>query len=170
MLSNGVNELKKSLKGALRESFEIVPQRWKFIDKLPVTKRGKTDSEFISHLFSINFSFPIILKREQKDDRAKFLLWFYPSSNFYKGHFPVYPVTPGVVQLYLASFLGNRIFGVELSDGQMKRVKFSNIIKAGEIVELELIKTGGNVSYEYRKDERAYSSGVLSAENILVRG
>ena len=170
LLSNGINELKKSLKGALREHFEIVPQRWKFIDKLPVTKRGKTDSEFISHLFSINFSFPIILKREQKDDSAKFLLWFYPSSNFYKGHFPVYPVTPGVVQLYLASFFGSRMFGVELSDGQMKRVKFSNIIKAGEIVELELIKNGENVSYEYRKDEITYSSGVLSAENILVRG
>ena len=52
----------------------------------------------------------------------------------------------------------------------MKRVKFSNIIKAGEIVELELIKNGENVSYEYRKDEITYSSGVLSAENILVRG
>ena len=170
LLSNGINELKKSLKGFLRERFDIVPQRWKFIDKLPETKRGKTDTEFISRLFSINFSFPVILKREQTKDSAKFSLWFYPSSNFYKGHFPSFKVTPGVVQLYLVSFLGNRVFGVELSDGQMKRIKFSNIIKAGEIVELELSKKGQNVSYEYKKGEKTYSSGVLSAENVLVRG
>ncbi len=168
MLSKGLSELRKSLKQHSRKQFEIVPQKWKFIDKLPVTKRGKTDTAFIEHLFNMNFSFPVILKREMSEKSAKFSLWLYPSSNFYNGHFPKYPVTPGVVQLYLASFIGSRVFGEELSDGQMKRIKFSNIIKAGEVVDLIFTRTSNNVEYEYKQGEKSFSAGVLSTENVFA--
>ena len=83
--------------------------------------------------------------------------------------FPEYPVTPGVVQLYLAAFLGGRYFSEELSDWQMKRIKFSNIIKAGEVVGLELSKTGKNVGYEYHSSEKIFSSGLFSCENIFEK-
>lgn len=169
LLACGLNELKKTLKQYSRKQLEIVPQKWKFIDILPVTKRGKTDCAFIEHLFNINFSFPVILNREQSENKFKFKLYFYPNSNFYNGHFPEYPVTPGVVQLYLAAFIGERCFCEKLTDGQMKRIKFSNIIKAGEIVELELSKTEKNVGYEYHKSEKTFSSGVFSCENIFAK-
>ena len=168
ILSEGLNELKKFLKQHSRKQFEIIPQKWKFIDKLPVTKRGKTDSAFIERIFNMNFSFPIILKSDKAENSAKFKLWLYPSSNYFNGHFPKYPVTPGVVQLYLASFIGSRVFGEELSDGQMKRVKFSNIIKAGEVVDLILTRKKDSVEYEYRQGEKTFSSGVLSTQNILA--
>lgn len=168
LLSEGINELKKFLKQFARKQFEIIPQKWKFIDKLPVTKRGKTDSVFIEHLFNLNFSFPVILESEKDENSAKFKLWLYPSSNYFNGHFPKYPVTPGVVQLYLASFIGSRVFECELSDGQMKRVKFSNIIKAGEVIDLILTRKKDNVEYEYRQGEKTFSSGVLSTQNILA--
>ncbi|MBR6163181.1 acyl-CoA synthetase [bacterium] len=168
LLKNGIVELTKELKQHAKKTFEIIPQRWKFIDTIPVTNRGKIDVEFIAHIFDINFSFPIVLERKWYENRIRYKLYFYPNSNFYSGHFPSQPITPGVAQLYLASFLGSHYFKEQLTDGQMKKIKFSNIIKEGDIVDLELIKTDNTVSYEYKTEDEVFSSGQFSCDNILA--
>ncbi len=168
LLKNGTVELTKVLKQHSKKNFEIIPQRWKFIDSIPVTNRGKIDVDFIAHIFDINFSFPIVLERKWYENRVRYKLYFYPNSNFYSGHFPSQPITPGVAQLYLASFLGSYYFKEQLTDGQMKKIKFSNIIKAGDIVDLELVKNGDIVSYEYKTEDEVFSSGQFSCENILA--
>ncbi len=165
--NNGVPEFTKDLKKHLHNEFEIVPQRFKFIDELPRTKTGKIDKNFIEHLFEINTSLPVILKREVSGNSVSLEMLFYKNCDFYSGHFPGFPITPGVVQLYFASFFGEYFFRDKLADGQMKRIKFNNIIHAGETVRLRLEKKDATVSFEYSNDNNVFSSGVFSCENIF---
>lgn len=162
-----VPELIKHIKKYLHKDFEIVPQRFRFIDELPRTKTGKIDKSFIEHLFEINTSLPIILNREICENSISLSIYFYKNCDFYSGHFPNFPITPGVVQLYFASFWGEYFFHDKLADGQIKRIKFSNIIEAGEIIKLKLEKKGSSVMFEYSNDKKVFSSGVFSCENIF---
>ena len=50
----------------------------------------------------------------------------------------------------------------------MKKIKFSKIIKAGDIIDLELIKKDDIVTYEYKTDDEVFSSGQFSCDNILI--
>lgn len=167
ILNKGNTELTKTLKKYLTKEYEIVPQRWKFIDEIPKTKVGKIDKYFIEHLFEINISLPVILKREIGENMVSLDMYLYKNCDFYSGHFPNFPITPGVVQLYFASFLGEYFFNEKLTGGQIKRIKFNNIINAGEVVKIKLEKKSSSVSFEYLNNDKVFSSGVFSCENIF---
>lgn len=92
---------------------------------------------------------------------------FINNSNFFKGHFEGMPILPGVVQLFYANWFAKLAFGIDCSQGQIRRVKFSNIIKPLEIVELELKKTDSGVSFRYYNEEKTFSSGILPVKSFL---
>ncbi len=167
LLENGISELTKKLKTYLKQQYEIIPQRWKFTDELPKTKAGKINKEFIQHLFNINLSFPVILERIPEAESITYKLFFHKNCSFYSGHFPNFPITPGVVQLYLASFLGENYFHENLSGGQIRKIKFSNIIHAGEVINLKLTRKKSSVSFEYFSEDQTLSSGIFSCENVF---
>ncbi len=167
LLNNGIIELTKELKAHLKKNYEIIPQRWRFTDEVPQNKAGKIDKEFIEHLFEINLSFPVILERTAEADSINYKLFFHKNCSFYSGHFPGFPITPGVVQLYIAAFLGERYFQESISAGQIRKIKFSNIIHAGETVDLKLIHKNSSVSFEYFCEDKILSSGIFSCENVF---
>ena len=167
VLNNDILQIKKELKMYLKEFFEIVPQKFKFIDELPKTQRGKVDRNKILEVFDINMSYPLILKREIKENFANFKVYFYKHCDFFKGHFEGFPILAGVVQLLFASILTKATFGVECSIGQIKRIKFKNIIRPDEIIELKIEKVKENFVFTYYNREKIFSSGVLPTKNIF---
>lgn len=168
LLKYGLNELSKRLKIYLKDTHEIVPQKWKFIDEIFRTKSGKIDRRIIERMFNMNVSFPIILDRKLEENSVVLKLYLYKSCNFFSGHFPEFPITPGVVQLYLASFYGEYFFNKNLVGGQIRKIKFSNIINAGDVVDLKLTFNERNVSFEYFDNEKTFSSGMFSCENVFA--
>ena len=167
LIHNGVPSLTKTLKKYMLNFSEIIPQRWKYIDEIPRNQMGKTDKQTISNMFDTNISLPVILNRKIDADSIIYEIFFYKSGNFFKGHFPEFPLVPGVMQLYLAKYLANTHFNLDLGQGQWKRIKFSNIIEPDSIIKLKLEKTEKSVSYEYYSDEKKYASGVFLCENIF---
>ena len=165
--NNNKLTLVKKLKSELKNKFEIIPQRWKFFDEIPRKQTGKIDREFIKELFSLNLSLPLILNREATEGVTKFKLTFIPNSNFFKGHFEDMPILPGVVQLFFANWFTGRAFGLDCALGQIRRIKFSNIIKPLEVVELELKKTESGVSFKYYNEEKTFSTGILPVKSFL---
>ena len=157
----------KKLKSALSRKFEIIPQRWKFIDEIPRTLNGKIDRARIERIFNINLSYPLIISREISKDRALFNLYFMSGSNFFKGHFDGMPVLPGVVEMFYADYFTQEAFGICCRTGQLRRIKFSNIIQPDMVVQLELIKTESGVSFKYFSDDKIYSSGIFPLKNYL---
>ena len=83
---------------------------------MPVNIRGKIDKEFIEKMFGVNFSFPCILDRRTEKESSTYKILFSRDLKFFKGHFPDFPIVPGVVQLYLAEFLTLNSFAKELTD------------------------------------------------------
>jgi acyl-coenzyme A synthetase/AMP-(fatty) acid ligase/3-hydroxymyristoyl/3-hydroxydecanoyl-(acyl carrier protein) dehydratase len=166
-LNNDISLLTKKLKQYMLKSSEIIPQRWKYIDEIPMTNTGKVNKTLIEKIFSVNSSLPLILDREISQNSITYKMYFYNKCNFFDGHFPKYKIVPGVVQLYFAKEFSNVHFGVNIKEGQWKRIKFSNIIEPDKILYLKLIKDKKNVSYEYYSDEKKYSSGVFSCENVF---
>ena len=169
LIKEGIVELTKSLKKHLSHTSEIIPQKWKFIDEIPMNKTGKINKNLIEHIFNVNLSLPVILDRKISQNSIIYKLFFYNQCNFFKGHFEEFKLLPGVVQLFIAKEFANVHFGLNLGAGQWKRIKFSNIIKPDNIVELKLEKSEKNVSFEYSSDENRYSSGVFLCDNIFEK-
>ena len=167
ILEKGVPFLTKELKNYLLKYFEIVPQKWKFIDEIPMTKAGKIDKKLIKHIFNLNLSLPVILDRKISKDSIIYEIFFHKQCNFFKGHFDQFKILAGVVQIYFAKEFINYHFNLEVGVGQFKRIKFSNLIKADSVVKLKLQKNDKNVSYEFYSDSEKYSSGVFLCENIF---
>ena len=167
LLKNSVPKLTKTLKKYMLDFSEIIPQRWKYIDEIPMNSMGKINKHVINHLFDTNLSLPIILDKKIEENNITYKILFYRSGNFFRGHFPEFQLLPGVMQLYLAKDLANIHFNLNLGQGQWKRIKFSNIIEPDSIINLRLEKTDKNVTYEYFDDEKKYASGVFLCENIF---
>lgn len=166
LLDNDKLTLTKKLKAGL-QNFEIIPQRWKFFDEIPHKENGKIDRALINEIFDLNLSLPLVLSRFIEDDFASFKLTFVKNSNFFKGHFEGFPILPGVVQLFFANWFTKLAYGVDCKAGQIRKVKFSNIIRPAEVIELELKFSEKNVSYRYLREDTVCSSGVLPRENNL---
>ena len=77
------------------------------------------------------------------------------------------PILAGVVQFFYADFFIKEAFNIECRQGQIRRVKFSNIIKPDKIIKLKLTKTETGVSFRYEDTERTYSSGIFPLKNYL---
>lgn len=162
-LELGKIEFVKKIKKELRNSLDIVPQRWKFTDEIPKNSMGKIDFEGIKNWFGVRLSLPLVVSR----DGNTLNLLFHRDSNFFKGHFANYPIVPGVVQLYYASFYIKELLGYRISAGQLKKIKFSNIIKPDKIISLSLTENANSVLYKYFDNDKVYSSGQLPKENIF---
>jgi 3-hydroxyacyl-[acyl-carrier-protein] dehydratase len=167
MFKNGHAEFVKTLKQISKE--EIIPSKWRFCGLIPVNSRGKRDISAIKRYFEIKFSYPVILNETVNSDKASFSLYFPKESNFYEGHFPGYPITPGVVLLFTVKELARLRFGKDFSKGQFKRIKFSKIIKPDETVTLNLEIKAGGLFYEYEIDGQIAASGILPLENVLEK-
>lgn len=85
-------------------------------------------------------------------------LKFDGSEEFFRGHFPGFPILPGVMQLDYAI----RNSPVQKPVRAIKKMKFMNIVAPGDEVELELDRTSeSEVAYRFLKGETLCSSGVL---------
>lgn len=167
ILRDGVSDLTKILKTYLFKYSEIIPQKWKYTDELPMNKTGKIDKCYIEHLFNINLSFPIILDRRVDENSIEYEILFYKNCNFFNGHFPQFKLLPGVVQLYYAKEFASHYFGMALGEGQWKRIKFSNIILPDSPITLKLSKSETSVMYEYYDINKKYSSGSFPIQNVF---
>ncbi len=168
LLNEGKIEVIKKLKKFLKDDFEIIPQRWKFYDEIPINERGKINKEKIKEIFNLNLSLPLILNSKIEKEKASFELCFLSDSNFFKGHFENFPILAGVVQLFYADFFIKRAFKIDCHEGQIRKIKFSNIIRPNKKVQLNLIKNEKNVSFEYIDNNKAYSGGVFPIKNYFV--
>ena len=124
---------------------------------------GKMNLEYMKDLFGVRLSLPLVISRE----KTMLGLVFHRDCNFFKGHFKDYPIVPGVVQLYYASFYIKELFGYKVDVGQLKKIKFSNIIKPDKKISLSFTENANSILYKYFDDDKVYSSGQLPKENIF---
>lgn len=145
----------------LSEYSEILPKKWRILDEIPKTASGKTDLAKLRKIFGSNLSLPFVLSKQADASGAEIELLFKRNSNFLRGHFDIMPVLPGVVQLYYARWFAEDVFGVELPHDEVKKVKFSNILKPDIRVLLKLVNKEKSVEFTYMADDKVFSSGIF---------
>lgn len=85
------------------------------------------------------------------------LLWF-------QGHFPDFPILPGVVQLDWALDLARRYLGLELHAGRQFQVKYKAGIFPGDHLTLKLVhnRQKNRLAFEYLRNGAICSSGQVA--------
>lgn len=139
----------------------ITPKKWRFLTNLPTNERGKIDGARVKEWFNTNVTYPNIVKLENDGQNAEITLIFPKNSTFFKGHFPDFPILPGVVQLFFAKEFARDIFNLYFVPQKVKKVKFSSIIKPEMKVKLVLTRNEKSIEYKYINEEKTFSSGTF---------
>jgi 3-hydroxymyristoyl/3-hydroxydecanoyl-(acyl carrier protein) dehydratase len=86
---------------------------------------------------------------------------------YLQGHFPGFPVLPGVAQIDWAARLADRHLETGIGAARKFRVKFSAVIPPGTDLTLALrrSKDGRRLTFEYRAGERVMSSGSFELDD-----
>jgi 3-hydroxymyristoyl/3-hydroxydecanoyl-(acyl carrier protein) dehydratase len=106
--------------------------------------------------------FPTILSHVNSGDTQRFELDISSELIWFSGHFPGYPVLPGVVQLRWAVEMSQQHFGLGAGPNEVMRLKFKSIIVPPRAVELSLTRVGPAVTqFTYSGQGQEYSQGKL---------
>lgn len=158
---NDVSIEPSELKKFLADYSEILPKKWRIFDEIPKTVNGKIDVAKLKNVFGSNLSYPFVFSRHADSQSGEIELFFKKNSNFFRGHFDSFPVLPGVVQLYYAKFFAQELFGIESGSHDVKKVKFSGIMKPETRVVLSFKNKKDSVEFTYKADDKVFSSGIL---------
>lgn len=105
---------------------------------------------------------PHILSSSDINNGVLLQLKIQAELSYFQGHFPAYPVVPGVVQLRWIESLARKF---NLVDGEFQRVdklKFMRVMSEDYEVELELSKPKPDtVQFKYSSEHGIHASGKM---------
>lgn len=105
---------------------------------------------------------PPEISREVRDDGFVVRLEIAEDHDCFRGHFPGFPVLPGVVQLHWAVEFAREYFGFTEAVCDIRRLKFKNIVIPPAAVTLELVRTGEDEArFVYFNSGATFSQGRL---------
>jgi len=83
---------------------------------------------------------------------------------WFEGHFPVFAILPGVVQIGWAVHYAHTLYGLGPAIASLDQIKFRRPVSPGARLTLHLKPdlTARKLRYEYRDAQASYSSGVLN--------
>ena len=105
---------------------------------------------------------PTILARHRDGDELSIQISVEKELEWFEGHFPGFPVLPGVVQLHWAVDFARQEFGIESVPADVLRLKFKSVITPPLVIDLKLVRTGPDeVRFDYTSADAQHSEGRL---------
>ncbi|MCL1836536.1 MAG: AMP-binding protein [Treponema sp.] len=163
----------------LRQYFEniVIPKKWRYEKSLPADAQGKKKKESIEFLFSAERGEAEISgfdnlddeKLIDKNENSVTVAFSIPgSSPYFDGHFPEFPILPAVAQTELIVRFASRHFGTGVGLSEIRRMKFSNLIRPSAPLLLSIEKKEALISFKISSPDGGilYSSGVLAVSGV----
>jgi len=103
-------------------------------------------------------------KIKEKSETLVILEFTIPQScAYFDGHFPGFSILPAVAQIDLAVRFASRYFGTSVLLLEIKKVKFSSIIKPDAPLQLKLERKDKIISFSFTSslDDTVYSKGTV---------
>ena len=151
-----------ALKAQLRAKLEsiAIPRQWRFLTQLPQNSQSKLNKQYMKSLFQ-PMLLPIVLEQQNDADSASYRLEFSPELECFKGHFPDYPIFPGVGQIgFIQHFSRQTWADLEWCNG-FEQLKFQDLIKPFMVLQLKLTRKLHKVSFELAHADQTLASGRL---------
>jgi len=170
------SEINRFWREYLSQYFEaiVIPKKWRYLEVLPMDTQGKKKKDDIKLLFEGEKSaetggFDSLEKETiiELTENSAVLEFFISGSNpYFDGHFPGLPILPGVAQIEMIIRFASRYFGGGIALSEMRRVKFTNLIRPDTALRLKLNKKEKAISFTLSavKDEAVCSNGTLVQE------
>lgn len=151
----GYASYKKELRRVLTRQIEsgLLPRKWRVTGELPRNAQGKVQYAAVRSLFAQRLQLPVMRPVAKSAQELEFRMLFVRDSFYLSGHFPGYPLVPGVVILQSLSTLVARYWGLRVEG--IVRLKFSAETLPGheQMVRLSLI--AGGVAVDIRSEAGA---------------
>lgn len=105
-----------------------------------------------------------IIKHDEKTGQLLFKVFLPSDLVFFQGHFPGYPILPGVAQIYIAEQLATRYLSAFGDFTGMKQLKFSRPITpvAFLFLALDLNPEKMSLSFQFYDEVEVKSKGLIS--------
>lgn len=147
-------------------SSSLIPKKFKISFSLPYNPQGKLSSKSILSYLNSKIDEPIIKKLDLTQSSCNIELCFLKSSYYFKGHFPKFPILPGVVQLHFIYYFTKRLFNLTTTSSScVKKLKFTNPILPDTLINLSITinttASGTTVNFKYFNDTKTFSSGEI---------
>ena len=163
------SEIGKFWREHLLQYFEniVIPKKWRYLDALPMDAQGKKRKDDIKLLFQKaagGFGGLGMEKLVERTENSVSLELSIPdSSPYFDGHFPGFPVLPAVAQVELAARFASRYLGTSVALSEIRRVKFTNLVRPNAPLLLKLEKADWAITFSLSspKGKTVYSLGTI---------
>lgn len=133
----------RTLRAALADSLEPSerPKHWRF-GAIPVNSQGKRVGTVLRMGFDLpsarTFGRGHIAAFDAQS--AEVLLDLTPDLLWFEGHFPDFPILPGIAQVHLAVKWAEHLFGWTPPSAKLTRLKFRHVLRPGDKVRLKIAR------------------------------
>ena len=85
------------------------------------------------------------------------------TSDYFNGHFPGFPILPAVAQLDIIMRFVSNFFKVDAVLSEIKRIKFTSLIRPDIPLVLSITKNGNTISFKMNSPDKeiVYSAGTV---------
>lgn len=172
LTERGVNVLRRStyaeLSGQIRRDLFAtlpgiaVPRRFRFVRELPVNERGKTAAGDVRAILSANWQEPVVFDWTLAPGELSTNLVFPPDSECFRGHFPGFPILPGVAQLFYVCHFARQVFHDFPMTQTYRRLKFQKVVFPADVIRLTVARRSeGGFSFALVGGHDPCASGLI---------
>lgn len=168
--SVGAFRLGRHLRNALSARLDpaLLPRQWRFVPALSDSPLGKRRRADLVALFAPAGGLkggptqPVVRATAADGEKAKLSLHVPRDLAYFDGHFPTFPLVPGVALIDWAVNLGVRALALELDAARQFQVKFLHPVYPGDDLVLLMVRSKDRLTFEYRVDEQIVSVGKIT--------
>lgn len=103
---------------------------------------------------------PIVKSVSAEEGKITLLLSFPKEAEYFQGHFPELAILAGVAQVHFALFYAKQYLKINQNISNIKKLRFTKIIRPDQEVFLELgFKNINSIYFRYFSGDDAHSSG-----------
>ena len=118
------------------------PRRIRFVRALPVNARGKTAAADVRGELLAWCREPVVTAWSPTADELSAKLVFTSDLECFNGHFPGFPILPGVAQLYFLRHFARQVFPDFPDAATYRRLKFQKVILPDSEIRLAVTRQG----------------------------
>ncbi|MDN5442702.1 MAG: acyl-CoA synthetase, partial [Acinetobacter sp.] len=137
-----------------------IPRQWRFLTQMPQNAQSKLNKQYLKSLFQ-PMTLPVVLTQQSQDTQISYALEFIPELECFKGHFPNFPIYPGVGQIGFIQHFAKQNWADLLWCNGFEQLKFQGLIQPYQTVELVLSRKAHKVSFELKNHDKILASGRL---------